>query len=94
MPTKPVITYKDNNAPASTKSGSIVMKRVGSTYQNWANKTELTDMIDVCYAPPTSDTYLYIICGCGEEYTYTTKNDVPDSNVTCSCGRKVIEYVS
>jgi len=95
MPTKPIATYKAVDRPlALDENAAICRKRSGSTFSDWSNKTELTDFIDSLYKPQTSDTYLYIVCGCGTEYIYTLKADVPSSNVTCPCGRKVIEYTS
>jgi len=72
---------------------SIVRMQITKTsYRDWNNKTELTDYIDTLYVPPTSDTYMFIKCQCGTEYVYATKTTVPATNVTCTCGRKVIEY--
>lgn len=93
MPTKPVIKYQCKAAvPVALNPNAIVMKKVGQSYVNWENKTELTDFIDLLYVPPTSDTYMYAICCCGKDYIYTTKDDVPATDVTCTCGKKVIEY--
>ena len=96
MATKPRIQYQAQERPlALDNDAAIVRKKVNkTTFVNWANKTELTDFIDALYVHPLSDTYLYVICQCGTEYPYTTKANVPSSNVTCSCGRKIIEYGS
>ena len=77
MPTKPIIKYQGMvEVPNVLSPTAIVRKRVGSEFVNWADVTELTNFIDTLYVPPTSDTYMYIICGCGEEYTYTLKTDL------------------
>ena len=94
MPKKPVIKYTTNKLPVNgVLNISIVQKKISKTeYINWADKTEFTNATDLLYVPPTSDTYVYIICQCGIEYIYVDKTEVPSSNLTCSCGRKVIEY--
>jgi len=93
MAHKPRLKVQANASyPLALKNESLVIKRVDDTYENFSNKTDLTDFIDTLYDPPTSDTYLQAICGCGRDYTYATKAAVPISNVTCSCGRKIIEY--
>jgi len=93
MPTKPILQYRGGPERPLTLDGNkaIVKQSDGNL---WANKTALTDYIDSLYVPPTSDTYLYVVCQCGTAYTYMLKADVPSSNVTCSCGRKIIEYSS
>ncbi len=96
MPTKPVVKYTTVEIPVEGDLNvSIVRKKVTKTdYVNWADKQEFTDAVDMLYVPPTSDTYVYIICQCGQEYIYANKTEVPSSSLTCPCGRKVIEYSS
>jgi hypothetical protein len=97
MAHKPVISYQAEEILPLTPqlNVSIVRKRLTKTsYRNWNNKTEFTDMIDTLYVPPTSDTYVFVKCQCGTEYAYANKTAVPSANTTCSCGRKVIEYGS
>ena len=95
MARKPVIKYTTVAIPIiGDLNVSIVRRMISKTeYTNWINKTELTNYIDTLYTPPTSDTYMLIICQCGTQYNYTTKVDVPSSNLTCHCGRKLIEYI-
>jgi hypothetical protein len=95
MATKPVVSYEaDQIFPLTTQlNKAIVMKKLSKTsYRNWTNKAELTAYVDTLYVPPRSDCYLFVKCQCGVEYTYATKTAVPSANVTCTCGRKVIEY--
>ena len=94
MAVKPIIKYQASSIPInSALNVSIVQKKVDpTTFVNFANKTELTDFIDLLYVPPTSDTYLEIVCQCAVEYVYAVKEDVPATNLVCDCGRKVIEY--
>ena len=93
MPTKPVIQYVGAKNSTNIEPFAIVRKKIDkTTYINWMDKTEFTDFVDLLYVHPRSDTYVYVVCGCGLEYIYTTKVDVPASDVTCSCGRKIIEY--
>ena len=96
MPTKPVIKYQAARMPLDTAlNSSIACMQVSSTEnRNWNNKAEFTDYVDQLYVPPSSDTYVYIICQCGAEFVYATKADVPSSNVVCDCGRKVLIYGS
>ena len=94
MPRKPVVKYTTKAVPIDGDLNvSIVRNKISKTdYVNWENKQEFTDAVDQLYAPPTSDTYVYIICQCGHEYIYTDKTEVPSSSLICTCGRKVIEY--
>jgi hypothetical protein len=94
MAYKPRLKFKaDANYPLALKNESLVLKRIAkNTYENFTDKTDLTDYIDEMYCPPTSDTYLQAICGCGQDYSYATKTAVPAMSVICSCGRKIIEY--
>jgi len=96
MPKKPVVKFTTKIVPIeSDLNVSIVRKKLSKTeYVNWQDKQEFTDAVDLLYVPPRSDTYVYIICQCGHEYIYIDKTEVPSSNLTCSCGRKVIEYIN
>jgi len=93
---KPRILYRGTLLPtAITNNHPIIRQKIDkTTYQNWANKTALTDFVDSLYTPPDSDTYLYLKCGCGLEYIYATKTDVPAANTNCSCGQKLFQYGS
>jgi hypothetical protein len=87
--TKPVISFIiDCKVPLAAQK-CAVLKRNGSYYQN---KKELTDYVDQLFVPPTSDTYLHVKCSCGLEYQYS-KDTVPVTNLNCSCGNKLFEYV-
>jgi len=96
MATKPRVKYQaDAKFPAMMMSIPVVRNRISKKdYVNFTNKTELIDFIDSLYEPPSSDTYMQVICSCGMEHAYTTSTDVPNSNVTCSCGRVLIKYGS
>lgn len=95
MATKPIISYAAQQIlPLIPELNvSVVRKKVDkTTYRNWTNKTELTDYVDQLYVPPTSNCYLFIKCQCNMEHEYTNKTDVPATNLTCTCGRKLVEY--
>jgi len=94
MATKPVIGYVANKIPLNTELNvAIVQKKVDkTTFRNWNDKTELTDYVDSLYVHPRSDCYVYVKCQCNTEYEYANKVAVPGTNLTCSCGRKIIEY--
>ncbi len=91
---KPVISYTTNKIPLIPQLNvSIIRKQESPSYfRNWNNKTEFTNFVDTLYVPPTSNCYVYIRCQCRSEYAYASKTEVPDGNITCHCGRKVIEY--
>jgi len=92
MAIKPRIQYKDTVfLPSEITQKPLIRRRDGI---NWADKAELTDYVDSLYVAPTSDTYLQAICKCGLEYSYTTKEDVPDTDFDCSCGREIFEYIN
>lgn len=95
MAIHPKITYQASSAlPLTDKlNTSIVQCQIDNvTYRNWRDKQELTDFIDPLFTPPDSDTYMEIICQCGNVYDYATKNDVPASSLVCSCGRNALIY--
>lgn len=88
---KPIITYKrDSLLPLELSNRSLICKRDGSEF---ANKQELTDFVDTLYVPPTSDTYILANCSCSRNYSYATKEDVPEENINCVCERKILEYI-
>jgi hypothetical protein len=90
---KPVIMFVASKIPVnSTMNVSIVQKKISNTqYANYENEAELEAYVNSLYVPPDSDQYCKIVCQCGLEYNYL-KTALPASNVTCTCGRKVIEY--
>ena len=90
---KSIIRYQASKVPvASNLNISVAQRSVSKTEStNWADKAELVSFADQLYSPPSAD-YLQIICQCNAEYAYATKADVPSTNVTCSCGRKLIEF--
>lgn len=90
MPVKPRLQCISVNRPLALDNNASLLKKADNI--NWADKTELTDYIDLLYVSPNSDTYLYVKCDCGIDYIYTEKSDVPSDDVTCSCGRNVIKY--
>lgn len=92
MATKPVINYQAGSDNPITRPISVVQKRLEVGYENWANKTEMTDFVDQLFVPPTSDSYINIVCSCGLEYDYVDKAAVPSVDLDCSCGRKLIKY--
>ena len=91
---KPIVEYK---AGAVFASGdiSVVQKRESKTaYRNYNDKQEFTDYIDSIKASVTVTGYVMIFCSCHKEYDYTTKDEIPSSNLICECGRKLIIYGS
>jgi len=90
MSVKPRISYIDRASLPNIPSLNVSLVRKRD--RNWESKTELTDFIDTLTPYPESDTYLYARCHCSAEYQYADKNSVPSSNVTCACGRKILEY--
>lgn len=92
---KPIISFQANQVVPLTQqlNTSIIRKKVSKTeYRNWDSKTELTDFVDTIYKPPTSDCYIFVKCQCGKEYEYIDKTEVPSENLTCTCGRKILQY--
>lgn len=95
MAVKPVIMFicEDRMPLVPLLNVSIVRNKLSKTnYRNWNDKLELTTYIDSLYVHPLSDCYLCVRCQCGVEYEYENKTSVPSHNITCVCGRKVIEY--
>ncbi|MDO8640291.1 MAG: hypothetical protein Q7R33_02005 [Nitrosarchaeum sp.] len=79
------------------KKVSIVQKQLSkTTYRNFYNKDELVEFIQQFENLVTSnvkpDAVLYVRCACNYDFIYTTYNDIPETNVDCRCGQKVIEY--
>ena len=93
--TKPRISYIGTSLPLSAFNDPIVRQKLNKTsYQDWTNKTALTNYVDSLYVHPDSDVYLHVKCGCGIDYAYTLQADVPAVNTNCTCGRKLFKYAS
>jgi hypothetical protein len=58
---------------------------------NFASKTELTDYID-SFLPSEATNYAAAICSCGKQYEWATKDDVPATELDCTCGKKITKY--
>lgn len=67
---------------------SIVQKTTGGCFKD---RADLIAYIDGKASTVTSP-YLVVKCQCGKQYTYSSKDQVPASNVVCDCGRNVIIY--
>jgi hypothetical protein len=76
------------------KKISVVQKNADGTFRNFRDKVELVQSIQLVPPPTTYDAVMYVKCGCGREFVYTTFDDIPSSNVTCVCGQLVIVYGS
>ena len=94
MAIKPIVKYQAD-AKFPMISISVIRKRISkNNYVNFTDKTDLIDFVDSLYEPPSSDTYMQVICSCGIEYPYATSTDVPSSDLSCSCGRVILKYGS
>lgn len=88
----PIVQYRANKLPFVLEL-PIVRKRVTeNSDRNFNNKTELTAFVDAIRPSARVDGYVGVTCSCGHQYEYVVKNDVPSSNVVCSCGRDVLIY--
>lgn len=88
----PIVGYKANKLPFVLEL-PIVRKRISTNKgRNFNDKAELTAFIDSIKPSRRVDGYLGITCSCGKQYDYAVKNNVPSSNVVCSCGRDVLIY--
>lgn len=92
---KPIVSYQAGKLFAPLMNLSVVQKRISKREcRNYNDKQEFTDYVDSINASPTVDGYVSIICCCGKEYDYANKTEIPSSNLTCDCGRKLIVYGS
>jgi hypothetical protein len=83
------LSYKATTFPANSP---VVQRRAGRGYENFKNKQDLTDYIDSHGEARGVDTYLLITCHCGKVYSYSQKEDVPETNFICECKRTIIKY--
>lgn len=61
--------------------------------ERFKNKNELLAFInDVKSRSVNSDVLLYVKCSCNQDFIFSTINDIPEKNVICDCGQKVIVY--
>lgn len=75
------------------KDISIVQKRENNVYRNFISKKEFVDdQINKLNRSPNIDTVLHIKCACNRDFIYTEITDIPEDNVICECGQKVIEF--
>jgi len=56
------------------------------------DKAELLAWIGAQSLAPASDLLMMVHCQCGAEYSYPTRESIPEANLRCSCGRGIIVY--
>jgi len=89
---KPIIAYSAKKLPFILEM-PIIRKRLSeNSDRNYNDKSEFTAFVDSIKPSKTVDGYVGITCSCGKIYDYVTKNDVPSSNVVCTCGRDILIY--
>lgn len=74
------------------KNISIVQKNEGSVNVNFVSRNELTAYLDSILRPLNVDTVLYVKCACDRDFIFAENIDIPNGNIICECGQKVIEY--
>jgi hypothetical protein len=89
---KPIIEYIGSKLPPPMDPLAVVKKMAKTDYRNWHDKAELTAYVDSLEPGPAVDIYLWVTCGCGKEYEYVTKTDVPAGDVVCTCGKNIFKY--
>jgi len=88
----PVVAYRASKLPFVLEM-PIVRKRLSDrSYRNFNDRQEFTDFVSTIKPSKRTDGYVGITCSCGHQYDYITKNDIPSTNVVCSCGRDVLIY--
>jgi|GEM_PF-5678799 len=88
---KPIISFIRQTT--LQKMTSIVRKKDKSgSIRNFVDKNELDSYIKSIPAQQDVDTILYVRCCCYKDFIYAEYNDIPQENVNCECGQKVIEY--
>lgn len=65
---------------------------VKQSRNNFSDKASLVSFINSYPAGSDTDTALAAVCSCSVVTTWTTENDIPASDTTCSCGRYLIKY--
>ena len=70
----------------------VVQKRDVGAGTNFSDKAELVAWVEESGTAQDADTFMSITCQCGEFRAFVTKDDVPASDLTCGCGRKLIMY--
>ena len=88
----PIVSYSATRLPFVLEL-PIVQKRISETSErNYNDKAELVAFVDSIKASRRVDGYVGVTCSCGNKFDYATKNDVPSTDVICSCGRDVLIY--
>lgn len=88
----PIIEYKSKGSLFGVNPGSIVKKREGNSYRNFKDKSELISFINSIKPSVRVEGYMKASCGCGKAYDFLKKEDIPENNLKCSCGRPIILY--
>ena len=86
------VSYQATRLPLSLANISIVQKLDGHQAVNFASKQDFIANIESKNTITDADVHVVITCQCGKVYSYDTAGDVPESNVICGCGRKVLIY--
>jgi len=91
----PIIEYRGKgNVFGTNLVTPIVRKREGQSYQNFKNKAEFIDFVDSVRPSRRVTGYVTVKCSCGKTYEFSSKDEIPDSNLICDCGRHVLIYDS
>ena len=89
---KATVSYIASRIPLNLVNFSVVQKKVGNSGVNFSDRNDLVSFINSKGHHKDAEHYLHISCQCGKEYLYDDENQIPTSNLTCECGRKVIVY--
>jgi len=91
---KPIVEYQANKLPFVLEMPIVRKRLTNSSDRNFNDKAEFTAFVDSIRPSLRVDGYVGVTCSCGKKYEYAAKNDVPSSNVVCTCGRDVLIYGS
>jgi hypothetical protein len=84
---RPTLQYIKNNK--LFKQTPIVHDK-GKSFKN---KKELIAFINsIKLRSINTDVLLHIKCACNQGFIFSTINEIPEKNVVCDCGQKVIVY--
>jgi hypothetical protein len=70
----------------------VVQKKDGQSGVNFANKAELAAWVEANGTATDADTFMVITCQCGSDSVFATDVELPATDLTCPCGRKLIQY--
>jgi hypothetical protein len=85
------ILFKASQVPLIPAFNQSVIQKNG---QKFTDRDDIVQYIESKNPKSGAPILLEAICQCGRDYSYAVKEDIPESNVVCVCGRNLLIYAS